>query len=323
MISQLRKGTHYTLLDNESKPCEDVKYAEYIQFDSSSPVSLQDSSGYKHYTNWTILYFYLNRHLEQTDYMSASLKLSTELSKPLLTVSLLDRKDLLEYLQGKTDSCAGLSIVEEEKEDRSVKRPKLIDADAISETDKQFVNFIHSRERVLRTFTTVLLSKSAKGFENVRQLALKQLKKEDPKKKSLDSKNAKKPLLPGKSKAPVTLLPTKPLPHSTSIPLSKTTPKNESNSSIIPIILLPAAAQSLITLYNVKDLLIDKKYVPTDEYRSKGAKKPDMVEIHRDPKTTPSHVPKRFIVLDAVDSLKTPQDWYVFAFTRIKIIPNL
>jgi len=48
-----------------------------------------------------------------------------------------------------------------------------------------------------------------------------------------------------------------------------------------PIIIIPAAPKSLITMFNAKDILQDLKYVTTDEKRSNGAKRENDVLIQR------------------------------------------
>ena len=83
-------------------------------------------------------------------------------------------------------------------------------------------------------------------------------------------------------------------------------------SSDTKITIVPAATQSLITLYNVKEFLIDQKFIPTDDIRKNGVKKPPQVMITRDPKKLSPLANKhaaKFLVVDSVDTLK-PQDWY-------------
>ncbi|KAI8855295.1 RNA pol II accessory factor, Cdc73 family-domain-containing protein [Chytridium lagenaria] len=76
----------------------------------------------------------------------------------------------------------------------------------------------------------------------------------------------------------------------------------------IPIIMVPAAAQATITLHNVKSLLIDYVYKPTEEYLTRGDSKPPMVVLERKSTAQPMQGPKTFHVYDSIDKLK-PEDW--------------
>lgn len=75
-----------------------------------------------------------------------------------------------------------------------------------------------------------------------------------------------------------------------------------------PIIILPNASSSLITMHNGPRLLKDSYYVTPNEarqaMREAGKSKPNMMTIER---ATPSG-PRRYHVLDSVDKLK-PGDW--------------
>merc|ERR1712002_1417269 len=48
-----------------------------------------------------------------------------------------------------------------------------------------------------------------------------------------------------------------------------------------PIIIIPAAAQSLITMYNAKDILQDLKFIHTDTKKSQGMKRDNEVLMQR------------------------------------------
>ncbi|KAJ3118632.1 accessory factor associated with RNA polymerase II [Phlyctochytrium bullatum] len=77
---------------------------------------------------------------------------------------------------------------------------------------------------------------------------------------------------------------------------------------LIPIIMVPAALQSTLTLYNVKTFLVDGKWVPTEEFLNKGDSKPPFVEIERKPGANAQTGPRTFHVYDSVDKLRS-EDW--------------
>ncbi|KAG1676683.1 Parafibromin [Nymphon striatum] len=61
-----------------------------------------------------------------------------------------------------------------------------------------------------------------------------------------------------------------------------------------PIVIIPAATTSLITMYNAKDVLQDLKFISTDEKKSQGCKRDNEVLIHRK-KENGTTVPYRVI----------------------------
>ncbi|KAI8904716.1 hypothetical protein EDD86DRAFT_277914 [Gorgonomyces haynaldii] len=75
------------------------------------------------------------------------------------------------------------------------------------------------------------------------------------------------------------------------------------------IIIVPAGAQSLISLYNVKDFLLNKKFIPSQTYRDNGEPKPLKVSFKIDDVT--------YDVYDAVDTFSS-RDWeqVVVVFTN-------
>ena len=69
---------------------------------------------------------------------------------------------------------------------------------------------------------------------------------------------------------------------------------NQKKVSRTPIIIIPAAATSIITMLNSKDILQDLKYVSTQDKKSAGAKRDNEVLIHRR-KESGQTVPYRII----------------------------
>lgn len=281
----------FKLLDKDGAVVESMASAVSVVFGDTLTISLSEPCGYKSYDTFTLLYFYLHKHLEPPAYLESSLKLAAALSKPLVTVSILDRKDLLDYIDGKSESCAGLIQMEMDLDisDQSLsvqpltpsKRARLLNVASISVSDKEFCDFAKKRERVLRTSNVILMSKTGRGFESVRQMA------------SAAIKASKKEAAQGKKSSPV-----------------KVQDKNKiAVDKILPLIVIPSAVQSLVTLYNVKDLLENQKFVPSDQYRNQGMDKPASVVIERDPSKTAAGLPLKYEVVDSVDKLKAA-DWY-------------
>jgi hypothetical protein len=230
-----------------------------------SKFSLSENSGYKTYNAMTIVYFYLSKSLDHQNYLTSVLETAPSTAVPLDPVSMLDRKDILDYVTGVTSTCAGVIPVKAEP-----KKNKYLTVIK----NKKFTAFVRSRERMLRNSTTVLLSRSGRGFSGIREMAaafISQKKKEK-----------------AGSNAPAT--------------------KAASKIEFVPLIVIPSAVQSLITMYNVKDLLQLQKFIPGETYRSQGMDKPVSVYIERDASKIGATLPVKYQVIDSVDKLK-PADW--------------
>jgi parafibromin len=78
----------------------------------------------------------------------------------------------------------------------------------------------------------------------------------------------------------------------------------------LPIILVPSASQTLITIYNVRDFLEDFVFVPSDEKvrALKGSPKPECVTVQKKHVRGGAGGPVAFEVRDKPASLKA-DDW--------------
>ena len=81
-------------------------------------------------------------------------------------------------------------------------------------------------------------------------------------------------------------------------------PQINKRVSRTPIIIIPAANTSLITMYNAKDMLQDLKYIPTEDKKAQGARRDNEILIHR--QRNGVSVPYR--VIDNPAKLQ-PVDW--------------
>ena len=256
-------GQDLTFFDDNG---QDVKVENATQVEIQDvKFSLAEPSGYKNYSINTMVYFYLSKSLDHQTYLSSVLQVAPTTAVALDPISMLDRKGILDYLSGATSALAGSTLVKEE----SRKNKYLTNV-----KNKKFTLFVRSRERTLRNSTSILLSKSGRGFSGIRETvsSLMALKKKE--KSSLNN------------------------------PAQKVSPKME----FVPLIVIPSAVQSLITMYNVKDLLQFQKYIPGENYRSQGIDKPVSVYIERDGSKISPNLPVKYQVIDSVDKLK-PADW--------------
>jgi hypothetical protein len=101
--------TQPKLTKSDGTPTADLRDAQYAHINPSAPnfgpaVSIDAKAGYKEYTIQTLIYFIQNRDLEQAAYLQASLAYWSGTNMDVPSVSFIDRRDLLEYLTGASDS---------------------------------------------------------------------------------------------------------------------------------------------------------------------------------------------------------------------------
>ncbi|XP_045397219.1 parafibromin-like [Lemur catta] len=90
-------------------------------------------------------------------------------------------------------------------------------------------------------------------------------------------------------------------------------PPDGKKGSRIPIIIIPTATTSLITMFNAKDILQDLKFVPSDEKKKQGCQRENETLIQRrkdqlQPEGTAISVTVPYKVVDQPFKLR-PQDW--------------
>ncbi|KAI9591683.1 RNA pol II accessory factor, Cdc73 family-domain-containing protein [Syncephalis fuscata] len=74
----------------------------------------------------------------------------------------------------------------------------------------------------------------------------------------------------------------------------------------IPIIIVPAAATSMVNLYNVKQFLEDKSFIDSRNAREQSTARPTLINIER--RSEGSDTTSVYQVIDSVDKLR-PDDW--------------
>ncbi|KAK1340052.1 hypothetical protein QTO34_018616 [Cnephaeus nilssonii] len=90
-------------------------------------------------------------------------------------------------------------------------------------------------------------------------------------------------------------------------------PPRQKKGSLTPIIIIPAAATSLITMLNAKDLLQDLTFVPSEEKKKQGCRRDNETLLQRrkdqmQPRGTALSLTVPYRVVDQPLKL-TPQDW--------------
>lgn len=264
-----------------------------------------------HYTLDALLFFLRHHHLKHTDYLQ-----SARLRR-LPTVTLPDRRPLLDYLLGRTSSSSALAIdllpsapdppapLEHSRGVSSDDPARAGDGDG----DVDYVAMIRALERPLkdreallacrnRDFLAVLAAATRREEERHRAEALQ---RKDGLVARTRLAGAAGP--PAASDAAAAAAagddPAEPKPRM----LLKAGKVGEG----VPIILVPSASQTLITIYNVKEFLEDGVFVPTDVKTKamKGAR-PERVTVQK--KLSRDRAVAAYEVRDKPSALK-PDDW--------------
>nr|KAJ3422487.1 accessory factor associated with RNA polymerase II [Polyrhizophydium stewartii] len=286
---------------------------------------ITDRSGYKDYEVGSVLFFFLNMTLDHQSYLRQLSATATQ-GRDVVPISFIDRKDLIDYLtgviatsvnvrsavshagtgDGTAGSAAGEGISAATSLDAFVqeiarKRKILPEATVL---DKENTKRICAIERTINTpssnFTSIqkqAYDKFVRGKDDSSRTAQSSSKPTSSRNPRLQKSQSS-----SQQKSKPDLKTTKIAAAAASGKLQKPT------KDAFPIIMVPAAAQSLLTLYNVKEFLIDQKFTSTDEYRNRGEHKPTQVILERDPSKLAPGSQKKFLVLDSIETLRPP-DW--------------
>ncbi|XP_065863277.1 protein CDC73 homolog [Euphorbia lathyris] len=272
------------------------------------------------YTLETLVYYIQKSHLKYTDYLQSARALG------LTPISFVDRKPLLEYLTGQssaTDSIVfplpqqqqqlqlpqqnpngDIAFSHEYRPDDPVVLRDVAVTDSAKEDD--FITMIYSLERPLkdresllecknRDFYTVLVASTRR--EEERQRIESQQRKDGLVAKSRLMGSDERGIGYGDEMGYDAA--SKPKLHL----------KGGKFGEGVPIILVPSAFQTLITIYNVKEFLEDGIYIPTDvKVKQMKGTRPDCVTVQKKFSTDRNRVMTAYEVRDKPSALKA-EDW--------------
>ena len=210
---------------------EDLLKATHIQFQGPKRI-LTDESGYKQYDSTTILFFYKNKQLDHPKYLQICSSVDFN-GKQMESVAFMDRKDLLDYLVGNTSSSNNIKQSGKKALDSSVfgfdLNEKRSQISQLLKDDYEIVKKIKLLQRTVNTPESILCCAGNRNFSNIEKEAI----------------------------------PT----FNNSFKAGKLQQKKNIEKKLLPIIIVPAAAQSLLTLLNVKEFLMVLVH-PTKNLRS-------------------------------------------------------
>ncbi|KAF9544108.1 accessory factor associated with RNA polymerase II [Mortierella hygrophila] len=278
-----------------------------FKFARSTPTNYRRGASDEFYTLETLLFL-----LQRSTQSVAEYSLEGA-QKMIPTVSILDKRLVLDYLQGATAHSANI-VYQTESNKRvgddvvdnnqysGAKKPKTTTHSAPG-NDSEVLSLIMSKERLAKTTASVL--RGSKSFANIQKNGSEILMG-----KGKDDKGIKKPdpRQPGAATpASSTARPGASSSSQTPRPSANPSQARPKSASRMPIIIVPAAVTSMITMYNIKQLLEGQEFADSGDIRNKGEAKPNRLKIHR--RMKPNETTKvPYEVIDNTDILR-PEDW--------------
>lgn len=297
--------------------------ASDYRFDGTAETAFRSKQG-NLYTLDSILFFVRNHHLKHIDYLQSAR------AHRIPPVTLPDRKPLLDYLLGRISSADSIEPTTSIATTRPPARGVPFDnnnssivqvATQISSSPPplpshhppspplDYTSMIRALERPLKDRESLLLCR----HRNFHEILVSATRREEDRhrlesQQRKDGLVAKSRLLSGADLH----LPSDDHHHRLGLdPTAK--PKMHLKGSKVgegvPIILVPSAFQTLITIYNVKEFLEDGVFVPTDakvKQLRPGSTKPDCVTVQK--KFSRDRVVAAYEVRDKPSALKS-EDW--------------
>lgn len=301
-LTLLRDFTIRGDLDKITRLNGNFRFGEDYTFPCSLETAYRSTKGNR-YTLETLVHYIKNHHLKHTEYFQNTLALG------IPSVTLPDRKPILHYLQGILSTTDSIEYLPEQPsipdEPSSLQQHSQFpnSDEIITELESpplDFISMIRSAEKPLKDRESLLECKN-RDFYSVLVAATK---REEERQRA--ESHQRKDGLVAKSR----LMGSGDDFGGDEMGYDHQTPKPKMHLKIgegVPIILVPSAFQTLITIYNVKDFLEDGVYVPTDvKVKAMKGAKPDCVTVQK--KLSRDRAVTAYEVRDKPSALK-PEDW--------------
>ncbi|KAL6991621.1 hypothetical protein U1Q18_009732 [Sarracenia purpurea var. burkii] len=317
-LSALRDFTIRNELDKIVRVGDEFRFGGDYAFPCGVATAYRSKQG-NLYSLETLVYFVKNHHLKHTDYMHNCR------AQNLVAVTFIDRKPLLDYLQGKVSSSDAIQIV-------APQNPKFTSASSAAAADEyrpedpglvliiandgefdvnedggvkiseNYMAMLRAVERPLKDRETILECRN-RDFYSVLTAATKrdEERQRSESQQRKDGLVAKNRLMRGDERGFGDEL------GYDATPRPKMLLKGSKIGEGVPIILVPSAFQTLITIYNVKEFLEDGVFIPTDvKVKQMKGPKPDCVTVQK--KFSRDRVVTAYEVRDKPSALKA-EDW--------------
>ncbi|KAE9612831.1 hypothetical protein Lal_00027667 [Lupinus albus] len=303
-LSALRDFTTRGELDKIVRVNGEFRFGDEFSFPCSVETAYRSTKGNR-YTLETLVYYINNHQLKHTEYFQNTFSLG------IPSVTLPDRKPILLFLQGHLASTDSIEYtVPNPNPLLRHPSPNPFDSNSIESVPLpvapklDFISMIRDIEKPLKDREALLECKN-RDFYGVLVAATKrederQRMESGQRKDGLVAKNR----LMGADERGLGF--GDELGYD-STPKPKMHLKGSKVGEGVPIILVPSAFQTLITIYNVKEFLEDGIYIPTDvKVKQMNGTRPDCVTVQK--KLSRDRVVTAYEVRDKPSSLK-PEDW--------------
>ncbi|CCF56012.1 hypothetical protein KAFR_0A05770 [Kazachstania africana CBS 2517] len=282
----LKNGDKFSLLHANNENTDDIGNAEKISFANAEEISLKVPTEFEVTGNATplkvIIHCWMHKDSSAADYLADCQK------KQLTNISFLQRTDLLNWLSGEADTSRYLTSVSEKVADEAKISTESKD-ESETRKDEHIKDISNSdpilaetmkHERVLLDHNSSLRGSKPIDFGYLIKDA--ELKLVQSMKSSMRSKTRK-----------------------TDGHVSKTANISKQVSRKDPIILIPSAASSILTISNIKKFLEESQYVTSSDFSS--SLQNDLVTIEK--KFDRITRPIRFIVVNNTRMFTKPEYW--------------
>ncbi|XP_050371927.1 protein CDC73 homolog [Argentina anserina] len=314
-LSALRDFTIRGELDKIVRVNDEFRFGSDYSFPCFAETAYRSKQG-NLYTLETLLHYVNNHHVKHTEYIQNARTLG------IPSVTFPDRKPLLDYLSGRISSSDSIEFVLPQnpkfpdlplpENNTDLPTPEnnnngLIDLDLgrAEAAPVDYMSLIYAAERPLKD-REELLECRGRNFYGVLTAATKR----EEERQRIESQQRKdglvaKSRLMGSDDRGMA-------GYGDEVgydPTPKPKMKGGKIGEGVPIILVPSAFQTLITIYNVKEFLEDGVYIPTDVKvkQMKGAK-PDCVTVQKKFSRDRDRVVTAYEVRDKPSGLKS-EDW--------------
>ncbi|CAI9118427.1 OLC1v1019997C1 [Oldenlandia corymbosa var. corymbosa] len=304
-LTALRQYTIDNNLDKITRSGNEFRFGDDYLFPATAETAYRSKSG-QHYTLESLVHFVTNQHLRHAEYFANARQLA------ISGVTLPDRKELLDYLTGRIESSSSIDVsakvVYNTLRDLNAAPPGEADGEGqiYANDEKEIdpmvnpVKWIKSMERPLKDKEQILCCKN-RDFYSVLTAATKR-DEERQRAEALQRKDnlvAKSRIERGAEDVGLGL-------GFDGAQKTKLHLKGSKIGEGVPIILVPSAFSTLITMYNVKDFLEDGVFVPTDVKVNQKVVKSDCVTVQN--KFSRDRAVTAYEVRDKPSALK-PEDW--------------
>ncbi|RAL44272.1 unnamed protein product [Cuscuta campestris] len=306
----LREYTIRNELDRISRVGDEFRFGNDYSFPCAIETGYRSKQGNR-YTLETLVHFITNTQVKHTDYIQHAR------SNRIHPVTLPDRKPLVDYLTGKISSSDSIEFIKYETGSAPAAPPVAGAAAENSHTayaeannlpdswvldNQNPIEMIRAIEKPLKDRESILLCRN-RDFYSVFTAAVRR-DEERQREEALQRKDG----LVAKSRLErgIGYVGGEDMGYDGTAKAGMHY-KGGKIGEGVPIILVPSACSTLITIYNVKEFLEDGVYIPTDvKLKQMNGQKPDCVTVRK--KISRDRVVTAYEVRDKPSSLKT-DDW--------------